>query len=161
MTRIGRWISAAILSTGIAGAVLAKEDKHVGRVGDLKILHVWTRATSSLSQPVDIFLEIENARNADQLVGAASDIAAKAAIVGLSYKPGTVAFLESAEVPARGQLVLEPDGIAIRLEGLKQPLKQGQDFQIRLTFQNAGSVMVTGEVMAANARRHGHAGHGH
>ncbi len=93
MTRIGRWISAAILSTGIAGAVLAKEDKHVGRVGDLKILHVWTRATSSLSQPVDIFLEIENARNADQLVGAASDIAAKAAIVGLSYKPGTVAFL--------------------------------------------------------------------
>jgi copper(I)-binding protein len=161
VTPMYRWIVAAVVGLSLAGGAQAAEDKHVAKVGDLRVLHVWTKATTNLARPADVFLEIENTGESDQLVAVAADIAAKAGMVGLAYKPGTVTSLSSVEIPARGRLVLDPDGMAIQLEGLKRPLKRGQDFQVWLTFEKAGSVTVTGEVMAANARRHDHSGHSH
>lgn len=56
-------------------------------------------------------------------------------------------------------LALDPSGLAGIPEGLKRPLKAGGDFDLILTFEKAGTV--SGGVLAANAKSHGHAGHRH
>jgi periplasmic copper chaperone A len=155
-------LGALLLAVGLYGTASAAEDKHVAKAGDLRVVHVWTRATNNVRRPADVFMEVESSGGADRLVGAACEFADKVEIVGLASKAdGSAVPVGSADVPERGRLVLEPNGLAIRLEGLRRALKQGQDFRLRVTFEKAGSVGVTGEVMAANARQHGHAGHRH
>ena len=154
----------ALLGLGLALASTAgaAEDKHVATVGDLKVVHVWTRAVADAKRPADVFMEIENGGAADRLVSAETSLATKATVVGLGAKAGAAAApIGPAEIPERGKLALDPNGVAIRLEGLKRPLKAGGDFELKLTFEKAGTVAVTGEVMAASARTHGHAGHRH
>lgn len=137
-------------------------DKHVAKVGDLKIVHVWMRAANEAKRPVDVFMEIENAGGAERLVSAEALFAGTATVVGLGAKAGAVAApIGPAEVPERGKLILDPSGLAVRLEGLKRPLKAGSDFELILTFEKAGAVTVAGEVMSATAKSHGHAGHRH
>lgn len=151
-------IAVAMLAPPSATA----EDKHVAKIGDLRIVHVWTRAVADAKRPADVFMEVENGGVADRLVSAEAPIAAKATVVGLGAKAGAAAApIGPAEIPERGKLILDPSGVAVRLEGLKRPLKSGGDFELKLVFEKAGTVTVTGEVMPANAKSHGHAGHRH
>ncbi|QRM34354.1 copper chaperone PCu(A)C [Microvirga sp. VF16] len=148
---------------GAAGPVAAAGDHHTAQAGAIKVVHVWTRAVSDPKKPADVFLDIENRGGEDRLIGVVSQDAETAAIVGLSTRGDTVVAqpLGSAGVPARGRLRLDPDGFAIRLEGLKRPLGIDQEFDLVLKFERAGELRVKGEVMKPNARQHSHAGHSH
>ena len=163
MIALGRMTLVGLGMLCLGTTAQAAEDKHIAKAGDLLSMHVWTRATTDLKRPADVFLEVEYPKQADQHVSVAADFATQATVVGLMYKAdvATPVPLGPIEVPARGKLEFAPSGIAIRLEGLKRPLRQGREFQVRLTFEKAGSVLVTGEVMSANAQQHGHAGHSH
>jgi copper(I)-binding protein len=69
--------------------------------------------------------------------------------------------LEVLEIPAGGEFALEPGAVFLKLSGLRRPLVQGQEFEVELTFAEAGALDVHVEVEAADATRHSHAGHQH
>ena len=50
------------------------------------------------------------------------------------------------DVPAGGQVKLEPGGYHIMLMDLTKPLAAGDSIQLTLVFQKAGPVVVTAEV---------------
>jgi hypothetical protein len=49
----------------------------------------------------------------------------------------------SLPIKAGGGVTLEPKGLHIMLEGLKQPLKLGDTFPVTLNFATAGAVTTT------------------
>ena len=51
--------------------------------------------------------------------------------------------LDGVEIPAGGELVLEPGGYHVMLIGLTESLLAGDSFEATLTFENAGDVTVT------------------
>lgn len=55
----------------------------------------------------------------------------------------------SIEVPAGGEVVLEPGGYHVMLIGLSAPLVVGESFPLALEFEKAGTITVTAEVRAA------------
>jgi copper(I)-binding protein len=65
------------------------------------------------------------------------------AVQGVDLKPGATTELR-------------PGGFHVMLEGLKQPLKQGDKIPLTLTFEKAGSIEVKVEVEAMGAASHLH-----
>jgi copper(I)-binding protein len=51
---------------------------------------------------------------------------------------------------------LRPGGLHVMLEGLKQPLKEGDNIPLTLTFEKAGSINVQLIVEAMGATAHTH-----
>ncbi|MGF1563412.1 MAG: copper chaperone PCu(A)C [Geminicoccaceae bacterium] len=135
---------------------------HVAHVGDIEILHAWSRATDG--DHAELFMEITNEGEADDtLVGASSEIASEAVLVGAVLEAGERVEkpIEALTVKAGGELDLVPNVVFIHLEGLSQPLKEGDEFHAELQFENAGTAAIVVEVEAADASQHSHAGHAH
>jgi periplasmic copper chaperone A len=100
----------------------------------------------------------------DRLVAVASDVARMLSIHTHSQDPdGVMSMPEVPEgfvVPANGQLVLERGGKHIMLVGLTRELVQGDTFELTLSFEHAGDIVITVPVdnehqAAAAAHQHG------
>jgi periplasmic copper chaperone A len=154
---------SAILLFLSAPMVAAEEDEeHVAQKGDVKVVHAWSRATDAGEGVV--FMDIESlGGNGDRLTGGTSDAAERVEIHGAVLQDGEMASqpLDAVEIPVRGEFVLEPGSVFLKLVGLKQPLRQGEEFEIELLFAEAGELDLHVLVEAADATRHGHAGHAH
>lgn len=137
------------------------DDDHLATVGDVRLLHGWTRATGD--DTALIFVEIENSGEEPvTLTGGASDLAEAAALVGFTTVDGESAYKELPALPvAPGtEMVLAPKGVALRLDGLSRDLAKGDSFEVVLSFAHAEVKLIV-EVEAANATQHSHAGHAH
>lgn len=113
-----------------------------------------------------VFFSVENhATVEDRLTGVASDIAEMVEMHGHSQDANGVmsmpAIPEGFPVPASGEMALERGGDHIMLMGLTRALKDGDTFELTLTFEHAGEVIV--EVPVDNhheaSAEHAHAGH--
>lgn len=136
-------------------------DDHLSTIGDVRLLHGWTRATGDDSAL--IFVEIENDGTTPvTLIGGASDLAEGAVLVGFTTVNGAPTYQELPALPvAPGtEMVLAPQGVALRLEGLSRDLDEGDSFEVIISFAEA-DVALSVEVEAANATQHSHAGHAH
>lgn len=136
-------------------------DDHLSTSGNLRLLHGWTRATGD--DTALIFVEIENAGTKPAtLIGGASDIAQAAALVGFINVDGSPAYqvLPSLPIASGSEMVLAPQGVALRLDGLSRDLIEGESFDVVLFFAEA-DVVLTVKVEARNASQHSHAGHAH
>ena len=136
-------------------------DDHLTVLGDVRLLHAWTRATDDASALV--FVEIENTGDAPvTLTGGASDLAEAATLVGFTNANGQPDYqpLPALPVAPGTEMVLAPQGVALQLDGLSRALAEGDRFEIVLTFDNAEADL-TVAVEAADATRHSHAGHMH
>jgi copper(I)-binding protein len=60
----------------------------------------------------------------------------------------TMRPVESIEIPAGGEVRLEPGGLHVMLIGLTQPLEAGSSIPLTLVFENAGEITVDAEVRA-------------
>lgn len=134
---------------------------HVFRQGDVRVVHPWARATDS--REAFVFLDFENL-GATEIVlqGASADWAETAGLAGFVLKEGEGVHVPVAPVPVAGgrELVLRPQELSIRLEGIAAPLKQGG--HVHLVLQtSAGPVAIDAEIEAADAMQHSHAGHKH
>lgn len=112
-------------------------------LGDLVLQHAWARATPGGAKTGAAYVRIENrGMAADQLIGAASPIAAKVGIHTMSTDSGTMVMgpAGDVEVPAQGMVELKPHGLHIMMMGLTKPLREGETFPVTLTFEKAGSV---------------------
>ena len=85
------------------------------------------------------------------------------AIHGAVLEDGEMASqpLDAIEIPAGGAFALEPGAVFLKLSGLRRPLVRGQEFEVELTFAEAGALDVRVLVEAADATQHSHAGHAH
>lgn len=139
----------------------ANNDAHLSTMGDLRLLHGWTRATRDDSALV--FVEIENAGTTPvTLTGVTTDLAKSATLVGFTLKEGEPSYPELPALPVAPstEMVLVPQGVALRLDGLSRDLVKGDSFEVIVTFEE-GEVAVNVEVEAADATQHSHAGHAH
>jgi hypothetical protein len=140
---------------------VASDDDHLSTMGDVHLLHGWSRATSADSALV--FVEIENAGSTPvTLTGGRAVLAQSATLVGFTLEDGTPTYSELPALPvAPGtEMVLAPQGVALRLDGLSRDLVEGDSFDVTLTFAKA-EVTLAVEVEAADATQHSHAGHAH
>ncbi len=139
----------------------ASDDAHLSTMGDVRLLHGWTRASSD--DTALVFVEIENTgTDTVTLTGGAAELAENVALVGFRLEDGTAAYPELPALPiAPGtEMVLAPEGVALRLDDVARELTEGDSFEVTVAFAGA-EVPLTVEVEAANATQHSHAGHAH
>ncbi len=88
----------------------------------------------------------------DRLVKVESDIAATIEIHNVIMKDGVMSMVpqhDGVEIPADGELVLEPGSYHIMLIGINESLIEGEDFTATLFFENAGEIEVTVPIFMA------------
>ena len=135
-------------------ALSAPASAHQVKVGDLLIVHPWSRATPGQAPNGAVFMKIENRGQAeDKLLSASSHVAA---MVGIHehVMEGDVAKMrpvDSIALPAQSTTELKPGGYHIMLMGLKEPLVEYGSFHLTLTFEKAGSIEVEVQVEEAGA----------
>ncbi len=154
-----RLLLAALL---LAAPAFAEEDhEHVFAIGGLEILHPWTNATD-LGHAL-LFMELHNEGDAPvEIIGARIDGGPEGRLVGFRLRDGEMIFDPLPPVPvAPGKaLLLSPDGLAIRFDGLSERLKEGHHWEV-IVLTSAGELDVEVAIEPEDARMHGHAGHAH
>jgi copper(I)-binding protein len=97
-----------------------------------------------------IFMRLVNkGKESDRLVGGKTD-AAKAVEVHETVMEGDVTKMQmlanGLEVPAQGQVLLQPGSYHIMLIGMQRDLKVGDKVSVELQFEKSGSMTVEAEV---------------
>jgi periplasmic copper chaperone A len=164
MTKHLFFLTTALLA-GMALPVFAQghahDDEHEASLGDVRIIHAWTRAAAE-GQDAVVFFEVENGGEAVELTGAEAENAASVEIVGASMgSDGAVAYapVGAFTLPA-GDFAFDPDGLGLRLNGLTEALEQGDYFHMHLLL-GEGELEISVDVEAVDATAHSHAGHSH
>src|SRR3546814_3764672 len=101
---------------------------HDFTLGALTLDHPWARASAGPARNGAAFLAIENAGDADRLLGATGDIAERIELHTHEMDGDIMKMrrLEAVEIPAHGSAVLRPGSHHLMLIGLKQPLHEGE-----------------------------------
>ncbi len=146
-------LSCAMLLTLALVAPAAAAD--TVKAGTLELSGLWTRATPPKAPSAGGYLTIVNAgKDPDRLIGAASPMAGKADLHAMAMKDGvmTMRSVAGIDIPAGGTVALDPDGLHIMFTALKGGLKQGGSMPITLTFEKAGTVEVSLQVLSVGAK---------
>ncbi len=142
MIRIPRALALLALLSIVGTGVAA----HDHQAGSLRIGHPFARATAPAARAGAAYMTIDNAGPAgDRLLSARSPVAGRIELHTI-VKDGDVMRMREVEggieVPAGGRATLQPGGFHVMLMDLKAPLKEGDRFQLKLTFEKAGIVEV-------------------
>jgi copper(I)-binding protein len=143
---------AAILAAGLAFPLRA-EDTGVA------VENPWARASAGAGGASAAYLTVKSEKP-DRLVAVTTPVAGMASLHTSVNESGIMKMrpVEGIPVEPGHPAVLEPGGLHIMLEKLKQPLKEGDHFPLTLTFEKAGTRQVEVRVEKAGARMPG--GHG-
>jgi periplasmic copper chaperone A len=129
---------------------------------DLKSLHIdhpVTRATPPGAKSAGAFMTIENGgTDADRLIGASSVVANIVQIHEMSMDGAVMKMREvkGIELKPGSTVALKPGSFHVMMSELKQPLKEGDEFPMTLTFEKAGSIDVKVKVEAMGGGSHQH-----
>ncbi|HTP38755.1 MAG TPA: copper chaperone PCu(A)C [Steroidobacteraceae bacterium] len=140
----------AAFGSGIAGASAAAP------AGDLRVLQPTATATPAGATTALVHLTLHNVgASADRLVGASTPLAAKVEIHSMTMNGMVMKMrpVAGVDVPSGGEVEFVTGGMHLMLEGLSQPLRQGQSFPLTLKFQHAGDITVQVAVAALGARQ--------
>jgi periplasmic copper chaperone A len=124
---------------------------HQYQLKSLSIDHPFARATPPGAKSGGAYFVVENASLIpDKLIGVASPAAGSAEMHQMAMEGGVMKMraVPVLEIPPRGKLELKPGGYHLMLLDLKQPMRAGDKVPLTLTFQNAGSIVVSVEVEA-------------
>jgi periplasmic copper chaperone A len=136
---------ALLIASVVTFAAFAQDAK----VGSIMIGHPWARATPGAVKNSAAFMIFDNKGAADKLVGVSGDVAKDIQIHSMITEAGVMKMREikSLDIPANGKAELKPGGFHVMLIGLKDGLKEGATFPLKLKFEKAGevTVMVTAE----------------
>lgn len=152
MTRLKLAVLAAAL-------ISASTFAHEYQLKTLAIDHPFTRATPPGGSVAGAFMAIANqGKDADRLVGVASPAATSVQIHEMSMDGGVMRMrpVQGIDLKPGTTVQLKPGGFHVMLEGLKQPLKQGDEIPLTLSFEKAGSIAVMVQVEAMGAAAHAH-----
>jgi len=122
--------------------------------GALRIIQPWTRATARPGATAGGYLTIRNTgTEADRLLGATSPAAPTVELHTMSMTNGVMRMrpVDGIDIPAGGEVALEPGGFHIMLVGTKEALRPGASVPLTLRFARAGEVTVNLSVGSAGA----------
>ena len=131
----------------VAGGATA----HDYTLKSLSIDHPFARATPPGAKTGGAFFVVENTgKTSDKLIRVASPAAGGAELHEMAMDGGVMKMraIAAMDVPAGGKLELKPGGYHVMMFDLKQPLKPGDKVPLTLTFENAGSILVSVDVEA-------------
>ena len=134
----------------VAGGATA----HDYTLKSLSIDHPFARATPPGAKTGGAFFVIENTGNtADKLIRVATPVAGATELHEMTMDGGVMKMraMTAIDIPAGGKLELRPGGYHVMMLDLKQPLKAGDKVPLTLTFENAGSILVSVDVEAMGA----------
>jgi len=119
---------------------------------DVEVKDVWARATPGGAQTAAIYVTMASAAG-DRLTGASTPAAQTAELHIMTLDNGAMKMrqVDGIDLPAGQAVTLKPGGYHIMLTGLAQPLKEGQNFPLTLTFAKAGAQQVTVNVQKVGA----------
>jgi len=106
---------------------------------DIQLSNAWARPTVG-QVPGAVYLTIENkGGEPDRLTGAFTDHAAMAMVHQNEMVDGIAKMRMAGEIniPAHDRIEMRPGGTHIMLEGLRAPLRTGDDFDLVLKFRNS------------------------
>lgn len=131
--------------------VLALVTSACGGGDSVEIRDAWARNSAGMQNAGAVYMTITGAGDADKLVDVAVDssVAAMAELHESSMDDeGTMSMQEvpQIDVPADGDVALEPGGFHVMLMQLAEPLEIGDEFTVTLTFEDAGEIEVDVEV---------------
>ena len=153
---MSRSIAFAVLAAMlVSGAALA----HDYQVKSLRVSNPFARATPPGAKVAGAFMTIKNVgTDADRLVSASSPSAGLVEIHEMAMDGGMMKMraLKGIDLKPGATVELQPGGYHVMLEDLKQPLKQGEQIPILLTFEKAGTLEVKVKVEAIGAAAHTH-----
>lgn len=138
----------------LCAALLLEADAahaHAYAIGDVRVQHPWTRATTAATRRAAVFMRIHNEGSTPQrLVSATSPIAGRVEL----RTPKSP--LRAIDLPARKAIELEPRGLHLVLEDLDRPLLKGERIVLLLRFDQAGDLRIEVEVQSAESKRPRH-----
>ena len=156
---------AALSAAALASALLFSQtaSAHEFKQGDLTIGHPWSRATLPGAKVAAGYLTVKNAGSTpDRLISVTADIAGKGEIHEMTVKDGIMnmrPLADGLEIPAGGEVKLEPGSYHLMFMGLKEPAVEGVKFPGTLTFEKAGTVKIEFAVDKAGGEAD-HSAHG-
>jgi periplasmic copper chaperone A len=140
-------------TAGIASA-------HDYKVGTLRIVDPWTRATPKGATVGGGFFKVtNNGTEPDRLVGGSSPISARFEIHEMSMDNGVMKMrqLKDGIVIKPGETVeFKPGSFHLMFVDLKEPIKEGERLKGTLEFEKAGKVDVEYVAVAVGASPSGH-----
>lgn len=157
-----RGVRAAFI--GLTGLLLAATQAlaHGYKIGDLEIAHPWSKATLPGAKVAGGYLVIKNnGATADRLVSVTGAISGKTEIHEMKVTDGIMTMrpvADGIEIPAGGEVKLEPGGYHIMFMELNGPAVEGVKFPGTLTFEKAGTVDVEFAVDKAGGDHSAHGG---
>jgi hypothetical protein len=138
-----KWWPALWFSVTLLPNVVLAQD-HV--VNSLTIDHPFARATPPGAKTGGVFFTVENRGEiGDTLIRASSPVAGMVELHQMSIEAGMMKMraIPAVEVKPGGKLELKPGGYHLMLFDLRQPLKNGDEFPLTLTFARAGTLEVS------------------
>jgi len=105
----------------------------------IQLSDAWARPTKGQA-PGAVYLTIDNKGDAaDRLTGAFTDHAAMAMVHQNEVVDGVAKMRMAGEIniPARDRIEMKPGGTHVMLEGLRAPLRTGDDFDLVLKFRGS------------------------
>ena len=121
---------------------------HGYRLDNIKIVYPWAMSIApSLTHDTSGagYLVLRNTGDKpDKLLSASTAIASKVELrfSDKTSDPSIARQTNAIEIPAGGEVRLQPGGSHLMLMGLKQPLKEGGHFSVVLHFEHAGTIAV-------------------
>tara|TARA_R110001583_G_scaffold177021_1_gene331917 strand:+ start:17106 stop:17627 length:522 start_codon:yes stop_codon:yes gene_type:complete len=132
---------------------------------DIEVKDAWAKASLGKVPNGAAFFTIENHGMADRVIGVTSDLADKTELHTHLMENNVMKMREvqgGVEVPMHGDLMFKPGSYHVMLIGLHKPLVEGEKINVVLTFEKAGNVPVTVDVMGTMSKGpHGDAGMDH
>jgi hypothetical protein len=109
----------------------------------LQVTDVWARPGLADGNSA-IFFMIENPGRADLLLSASSDVAIAVELHKTIMQDGSVQMVHQMNVPVpTGETAFKPGDLHVMLIGLKNDLKAGDTFTVRLNFEKVGERTLT------------------
>jgi copper(I)-binding protein len=145
--KVMKWYRSAILFLVLVGLLAG-----CGGSSDegLAVESVWMRNSPMMNNAGAAYMVIHNeGASEDRLISASSDAAATIELHETKEVDGMMQMAPvegGILVPADGMVELKPGGLHVMFIGLTRELNVGDEVEITLTFEKAGTMNVTAEV---------------
>jgi hypothetical protein len=152
-------IPAIVLAASIVSPATADDYK----LGPLRIVGPWTRATPKGAPVGGGYMKITNTGNApDRLVEGSSNVADRFEVHEMSMDNGVMKMRPvkgGLEIKPGETVELKPGGLHAMFVGLKKPLLRGERVKGTLVFEKAGTIEVEYAVAPLGAQSGAGGGH--
>ncbi len=156
----------AFLTTNASTTFADSHGNHASGAS-VMVKDAWARARTAKAKVGGAFMVLHNmGKEDDRLISATSPISSRTEIHTTKMTDGVMKMIqlkEGIEVKAGKMVALKPGSYHVMFLGLKEPVTEGKEFPVTLTFERAGDVDVTITVKEAGAMgsmKHGEMDHG-